>query len=63
MFENEEQSLMTLDELCDTLYISKNVAYSLLNSKKLKAFKIGRIWKIPRSSVNEYIRTYGYTRN
>lgn len=54
--ENVEQSLMTLEELCETLMIGKNAAYRLLKEGKIKAFRIGRIWKIPRSSLAEYLK-------
>ena len=55
--ENVEQPLMTLEELCDALMIEKNAAYRLLKEGKIKAFRIGRIWKIPRSSLMEYLRS------
>lgn len=55
--ENMEQPLMTLEELCDALMIGKNAAYRLLIEGKIKAFRIGRIWKIPRSSLMEYLRS------
>ena len=51
---NDNSSLITIDELCEILMIGKNTAYHLLKSGKIKSFKIHRIWKIPRSSVNEY---------
>lgn len=38
------------------LNIGRNTAYTLIKTKKLKAFKIGKSWKIPASSVEEYIR-------
>ncbi len=53
--ENVEQPLMTLEELCEALMIGKNAAYRLLKEGKIKAFRIGRIWKIPRSSLMEYL--------
>lgn len=55
--ENLGQPLMTLEELCDALMIGKNAAYRLLIEGKIKAFRIGRIWKIPRSSLMEYLRS------
>lgn len=54
--ENLEQSLMTLEELCDALMIGKNAVYRLLKEGKIKTFRIGRIWKIPRSSLTEYLK-------
>ncbi len=56
MFPNECLDLITIDELCECLVISRNTAYTLLNSGEIKAFKIGRIWKISREAVNEYIK-------
>ena len=47
--------LITVDELCDMLASGKNTAYNLLNTKKIKAFRIGRTWKIARQSVIDYI--------
>ena len=56
MYENEMTDLITVDELCELLVIGKNAAYALLNSGEIKAFRIGRVWKIPREAVHEYIR-------
>ena len=44
--ENTEQTLMTLEE-------------RLLKEGKIKAFRIGRIWKIPRASLAEYLKING----
>lgn len=54
MFNNYEE-LLTIEELCEALYIGRNTAYALLNQGKIKAFKIGRTWKIPRIALEEYI--------
>jgi len=53
--DNDLTTLITVDELCELLMIGRNAAYQLLNSGKIKCFRINRIWKIPRVSVNEYI--------
>ena len=54
--ENTSESLVTVEELCEELMIGRNAAYSLLASNQIKGFRIGRIWKIPRESVNQYIK-------
>lgn len=51
----EYAEIVTIDELCEMLNIGKNSAYELLNHKKIKAFRIGRDWKIPRDAVEQYI--------
>lgn len=56
MYSKEPEDLITLEELCNILAIGKNTAYALLNAGEVKAFRIGRIWKIPKNSVTEYIR-------
>lgn len=53
---NATSSLMTLDELCQALMISRSTAYKLLASGELPCFKMGRMWRIPRDGVDLYIR-------
>lgn len=48
-------NLLTIEELCEKLQVSKNTAYSLLNSKKIKGLKVGRNWRILQESIEEYI--------
>ena len=50
MFENYSD-LVSIEELCEMLFIGKNVAYELLQRKKIKAFRIGRLWKIQRDRL------------
>lgn len=56
MYNNESNDLITIEDLCEMLFIGKNAAYHLLNTGEIKAFRIGRNWKIPRQSVINYIR-------
>ena len=46
----------SIDDVCSMLNIGKNAAYRLLKEDKLHAFKIGRIWKISKLSVIEYVK-------
>jgi excisionase family DNA binding protein len=54
MFE-QYNGLVTVEELCEMLFIGKNAAYNLLSSKQLKAFRYNRVWKIPKQGVIEYV--------
>lgn len=57
MYNNDCIDLLTIEELCEILSIGSNTAYSLLKSGELVgAFRIGRIWKIPRQAVSNYIK-------
>lgn len=50
------RDVLTVEEACEALRIGYNTLYELLNSGKLKAFRNGRIWRIPKEAVIEYIR-------
>ena len=47
--------ILTVDEACEALKIGKNALYDLLNSGTLKAMRNGRVWRIPKTAVQEYI--------
>ena len=53
--DNLSSTLITVEELCEELLIGKNLAYRLLIEGKIKGFRLGRIWKIPRQSINDFI--------
>ena len=48
--------LLTADEACEALKVGKNALYALLAEKKLKAYKNGRVWRIPRLAIEEFIK-------
>ncbi|MCD8117942.1 MAG: helix-turn-helix domain-containing protein [Lachnospiraceae bacterium] len=56
MENNLQDDLITMEEFESLLQIGRSTAYRLLRSGELKAFKIGRIWKIPRAAVKDYIQ-------
>lgn len=56
MFETYPD-MLTLDEFMEILQIGKNSAYELLDSGKLKCFRIGKKYKIPKKAVIEYIES------
>jgi excisionase family DNA binding protein len=52
---SEYPDILTTDEACEALRIGYNALYDLLQSGKLKAYRNGRLWRIPKKSVIEYI--------
>lgn len=56
MFEDYDE-IITIEDLMDILMIGRNKAYQLLNSGEINSFKLGRIHKIPKIAVEEYIIT------
>lgn len=56
MFEGYPD-VMTVEEACEALRIGENAIYELLGSGKLKGYRNGRVWRIPRTSLREYVLT------
>ena len=52
----DKNDFMKLEEVMEYLDIGKNSMYKLLGSGELSAFKIGKVWKIPKASVEDYVR-------
>lgn len=52
---DQYEEILTIDDLCEILMIGKNLACQLLTEKKIKAFRIGKKWKIPKISVENFI--------
>lgn len=53
MFEQYED-ILTVDEACEALRIGYNAIYELLGKGELKAYRNGRVWRIPKASIVEY---------
>ncbi len=51
----EYDDVLTTEEACEALRIGYNSLYSLLNSGKLKGYRCGRIWRIPKISIESFI--------
>ena len=47
--------ILTVEEACEALKIGRNAIYRLLNSGKLKGYRIGRHWRIPREALRQFI--------
>ena len=54
MTDNNE--IMKFEEVMEYLNIGKSTLYKLLRSGEITSFKIGKVWKIPRQSVEDYIK-------
>ena len=54
MFE-EYPDILTVEETAAALRVGYNALYELLNEGKVKAYKNGRVWRIPKDSIKEYI--------
>ena len=50
-----EDEILTVNDIAEILYIGKNTVYSLLQSGELRAFRLGKSWRIPRECLNQFI--------
>lgn len=55
MFENFDDVLI-VEEACEALKIGYNAMYELLNTGKIKGYRNGRVWRIPKAALVEFIR-------
>ena len=47
--------LLTTEEACEALRVGHNTLYRLLNSGQLKGYRCGRVWRIPKAAIVEYV--------
>ena len=52
---SEYADVMTTEEACEALRCGYNALYTLLITNQLKAYRNGRVWRIPKQAVIEYI--------
>lgn len=50
-------TLYSPEEAAGILQLGLTSTYNLLRTGKLKAFRVGKIWKIPKLAIQEYILT------
>lgn len=54
--ERKYDDVFTIEDLMDYLSIGRNTAYKLLKEGKIKFFKIGRVYKIPKEEVKRFVK-------
>lgn len=47
--------VLSVYDVAEVLGTGKNRIYELVNSGKLKAFRLGNVWKIPKKSLMVFI--------
>ena len=50
-----ETLLLTVPEVCERLHLSRPTVYELINSGRLRSFKVGKARRIPVQALGEYI--------
>ena len=47
----------TLKEIEDLLHVTRRTLYNWIKSGKLKAFRIGKEWRVTRDALEDFTRT------
>lgn len=55
MTAKEWPEVMTLDQVAEYLQVGIHTVYRLRDSGRLKAAKVGRIWRVRKADVEAYI--------
>ena len=51
----EYPDILSVEDASEALRKGDNAMYDLLHSGKLKGFRNGRVWRIPKLAIKEYI--------
>lgn len=54
MFNNVDE-ILNVEEACELMKIGKNTIYELLQTGQLKGYKCGRIWRISKEALTQYV--------
>ena len=55
MFESFDD-ILSVEDVSVALKMGKNAIYDLLLNKELKGFKNGRVWRISKAELIEYVK-------
>ena len=54
---NQADDMLTVNEAAELLKMGRGALYPLLSAGKLKGFRNGRVWRIPKDAVIQFIRS------
>jgi len=54
MFD-DYKDIVNIDDLCEMLCLGKNSCYMLLRNGSIRSFRVGRVYKIPKKYVIDYV--------
>jgi excisionase family DNA binding protein len=52
----EDRLLLTVDEACERLHLSRPIVYGLMNSGQIRSIKIGTARRIPLDALRAYVQ-------
>jgi len=58
-----EDRWLSVEEIAHYLGVSKDTVYNWINLKNMPAHKIGRLWKLKRDEIDEWVKSGGADRS
>jgi len=52
---DEYRDLLTVEEVAEIVRIHKSTVYKLIEREQIRAFKLGRAYKIPKAHIIEFL--------
>lgn len=49
-------SVLTVEEVSQVLRIGRSSAYALVRSGQIRAVKMGRVYRVPKAAIEDYLR-------
>lgn len=56
MYWTDFPDVLTVQQLADILHISRHSAYHLLQNGQIRHRKVGRIYRIPKQAVADFLK-------
>ena len=56
MMLEQYEDVLEMEQVCDILKLNRNSVYVILKNKELKGYQEGRVWKVPKQAVIQYIK-------
>ena len=53
---NSADDFLTVDEACELMKIGHNAIYKLLRSGELQGIRNGRVWRVPKYSIVDFVK-------
>lgn len=54
-----DERWLSVDEIAEYLGVSKDTTYSWINERGMPAHRMGRLWKLKRDEVDDWVRNGG----
>jgi len=52
---NQYDDVLSVEDICEILYIGRNTAYKMLNEGKIVAVRCGKSWRISKQALISYL--------